>query len=167
MGKQFPGEEQLSNEDYDAYSRLAIAACWDVIYKATKETNPDCIIWLTSFDITHPHIVNSKMLKQIDWLMNEAGDMEGVEAVRNMVGEETHLITCLANWNNQDPNVVIPNAIDAGVGLYGFTKPDANSLLPPIEKYLESPVDSLKGDEKNIAALARVFNGYSLNFTKN
>lgn len=166
MGKQFPGEEQLSTEDYDAYSRLAIAACWDVIYKAAKETNPDCIIWLTSFDITHPHIVNSKMFQQIDWLMNEAGDMEGVEAVRNMVGEKTRLITCLANWNNQDPKVVVPNAIKAGVGLYGFTKPGGNSLLLPIEKYLESPVDSLRGDDKNIAVLARVYNAYSVDNTK-
>ena len=167
MEKQFPGEDILSEEDYDAYSRLAISACWDVIYKATKETNPDCIVWLTSFDITHPHIVNSKMFQQIDWLMNEAGDMEGVEAVRNMVGEKTRLITCLANWNNQDPTVVVPNAIKAGVGLYGFTKPEENSLLPPIEKYLESTVDSLSGDDKNIAVLARIFNELPLDYVLN
>ncbi len=166
MGKAFPGEEQLSTEDYDAYSRLAISACWDVIYKATKESNPDCIIWLTSFDITHPHIVNSRMFQQIDWLMNEAGDMEGVEAVRDMVGENTHLITCLADWNNQDPEVVVPNAIKAGVGLYGFTKPAENSLLLPVEEYLDAAVDSLQGDDKNIAVLARVYNGYSLDKTK-
>ena len=166
MEKQFPGEDKLSEEDYDTYSRQAIAACWDVIYKATKETNPDCIIWLTSFDITHPHIVNSKMFQQIDWLMNEAGDMEGVEAVRNMVGEKTRLITCLANWNKQDPKVVVPSAIDAGVGLYGFTKPGTNSLLHPINKYLELPIDSFSGDEKNIAVLARVYNQYSMDFVK-
>jgi len=158
MEKQFPGENNLSKEDYDTYSRLAISACWDVIYKAAKETNPDCIIWLTSFDITHPHIVNSQMFQQIDWLMNEAGDMEGVEAVRNMVGEKTRLITCLANWNKQDPSVIVPKAIKAGVGLYGFTKPGANSLPSPVKKYLESPVDSLSGDDKNIAVLTRVFN---------
>lgn len=166
MGKKFPGEEQLSSEEYDAYSRLAISACWDVIYNATKETNPDCIIWLTSFDITHPHIVNSKMFKQIDWLMNEAGDLESVEAVKNMVGENTRLITCLANWNNQDPMIVVPNALEAGIGLYGFTKPENNSLMPPAKKYLSSPVDSLSGDDKNIAVLARVFNGFSLDYIK-
>ena len=164
MEKQFPGEKQLSTEDYDAYSRLAIAACWDVIYKATKETNPDCIIWLTSFDITHPHIVNSKMFKQVDWLMNEAGDMESVAAVKNMVGENTRLITCLANWNRQDPKVVVPRAIESGVGLYGFTKPGSSSLLLPINNYLESPVDSLSGDEKNIAVLARVYNQLPIDF---
>jgi len=159
MGNEFPGEEQLSTEEYDAYSRLAIAACWDVIYKAAKESNPDCILWLTCFDIMHPHIANSKMFQQIDWLMNEAGDMESVAAVRSMVGKDTRLITCLANWNKQDPLVIVPNAIKAGVGLYGFTKPGANSLLPPIKNYLESPLDSLQGDDKNIAVLARAYNG--------
>ncbi len=166
MGKQFPGEDKLSKKDYDTYSRLAISACWDVIYKAAKETDPDCIIWLTSFDITHPHIVNSKMFRQIDWLMNEAGDMEGVEAVRNMVGEKTRLITCLANWNKQDPSVIVPKAIEAGVGLYGFAKPGENSLLPPVEKYLTSAVDSLHGDDKNIAVLARVYNELPLDYIK-
>jgi hypothetical protein len=59
----------------------------------------------------------------------------------------------------------VPKALDAGVGLYGFTKPGANSLLPPIKSYLESPVDSLTGDAKNIAVLARVYNQLSLDFT--
>ena len=164
MGRKFPGEKELSTEDYDKYSSLAIAACWDVIYKAAKETNPECIIWLTCFDITHPHIANSKMFKQIDWLMNEAGDLEGVNTVRKMVGKNTRLITCLANWNQQDPEVIVPNAKDAGVGLYGFTKPDSSSLLPSIREYLESPVESLEGDEKNIAVLARVYNELPIDF---
>lgn len=164
MGKEFPGEEQLSTEEYDAYSRLAIATCWDVIYKAAKESNPDCVLWLTCFDIMHPHIANSKMFQQIDWLMNEAGDMEGVAAVRNMVGKDTRLITCLANWNKQDPLIIVPNAIEAGVGLYGFRKPGANSLLPPIKNFLESPLDSLQGDDKNIAVLARVYNHLPIDF---
>jgi hypothetical protein len=165
MGKEFPGREQLTREEYDAYSRLAIAACWDVIHKAAKESNPDCILWLTCFDIMHPHIANSLMFQEIDWLMNEAGDMEGVAAVRSMVGKDTRLITCLANWNKQDPLVIVPDALEAGVGLYGFRKPGANSLLPPIKDYLESPLDSLQGDDKNIAVLARVYNGHSLDKT--
>ena len=83
--------------------------------------------------------------------------MESFTQVRNMVGKDTRLITCLANWNSQDPKVVVPAAIEAGVGLFGFTKPSTNSLLPPIENYLKIPVDSLTGDDKNIAVLARVY----------
>jgi hypothetical protein len=164
MGRPFPGEEELSEEDYNAYSRLAIDACWSVIYKAAKETNPDCILWLTSFDITHPHIVNSKMFKQVDWLMNEEGEVEKIDSVRAMVRKDTKLITCLANWNKKDPITQVTNASKNGVGLYGFVRPNENSLMPPIENYLSSPINSFSGDDKNIATLARIYNDFPLDY---
>jgi len=160
MGEPFPGEDKLSEEAYNKYSRLAIDICWDVIHTPAKEADPNCIIWLSCHNPTHPHIINSTMFKEIDWLMNEGGDLERVEAVRAMVGEHTRMMTCLANWNKQDPKLVVPAAMETGVGLYGFTKPNENSLLPPIEKYLSSAVDSFNGDDRNIATLARVYNGW-------
>ncbi|HSH20972.1 MAG TPA: hypothetical protein VLA03_10990 [Draconibacterium sp.] len=166
MGKAFPREEILSEEEYDLYSRKAIEACWDVIHTAAKETNPDCIIWLTCFDITHPHIVSSKMFQEIDWLMNEEGDINKIDSIRNMVGKNTRLITCLANWNKKDAKIVVADAMKAGVGLYGFVKPDSTSLLPSIENYLKMPVDSFSGDDRNIATLARVYNGLELDFVE-
>jgi hypothetical protein len=166
MGKPFPGEDVLSEEEYNKYSRLAIEACWDVIYTAAKETNPSCILWLTCFDITHPHIINSKMFQEIDWLMNEEGDINKIDSIRNMVGENTRLITCLANWNKKDAKMVVADALKTGVGLYGFVKPDSTSLLPPIETYLAMPIDSFTGDNRNIATLARVYNGFDLNFVR-
>ena len=166
MDKSFPGVEELSEEDYDVYSRRAIETCWNTIYKAAKETDPNTKIWLTSFDITHPHIINSKMFEEVDWLMNEGGDMERVEAVKAMVGEQTRLITCLAQWNKQDAQQVVPAAIETGVGLYGFTKPNENSLLPSVDKFLSLPIDSFKGDDYNIATLVRAYNGLSFDFIK-
>jgi len=166
MGKSFPGEENLSDEDYLEYSRKAIDLCWDVIYSATKETDPDCLIWLSCHTPTHPHIINSEMFEELDWLMNEGGELESVDAVREMVGEHTQLMTCLANWNEQDPKILVPAAIESGVGLYGFTKPDPNSLLQPIDQYLSSPIESFEGDSRNIATLARIYNGYPLDYIK-
>ena len=166
MGKPFPGVEKLTEEDYNAYSRLAIDKCWEVIHKAAKETNPDCIIWLTCFDITHPHIINSKMFKEVDWLMNEGGDLNRIDSIRNMVGKDTRLITCLANWNKQDAKSVVAAAIKTGVGLYGFTKPNMNSLLLPIDYYLSLPIDSFKGDDRNIATFARVYNNLPIDFIR-
>ena len=164
MGESFPGVKELSEEDYNAYSRLAIEACWRVIYNAAKETNPDCILWLTSFDITHPHIVNSKMFKEIDWLMNEEGDVKKIDSIRTMVGKDTRLITCLASWNKKDPITQVTNASKNGVGLYGFVKPDKNSLMPPIDNYLSSSINGFSGDDKNIAALARIYNDLPLEY---
>ena len=167
MGEAFPGENELSESKYNEYSRMAINNCWKTIYTAAKQTNPDCIIWLSCHSTTHPHVVNSEMFRQVDWLMNEGGDMERVDAIKNQVGSQTKLLTCLAQWNKQDALEIVPKAVKNNIGLYGFTKPGENTLLPPINNYLSVPVDSLHGDEKNIAAFARIFNGFSMSYVEN
>jgi hypothetical protein len=166
MGKPFPGIEQLSEKDYITYSRLAIDKCWEVIHKAAKETNPHCIIWLTCFDITHPHITNSRMFKEVDWLMNEAGGLDKIDSVKMMTGKDTRLVTCLANWNKQDAKYIVAQALKSGIGLFGFAKPNANSLLPSIDHYLSAPIDSFISDDRNIATFARVYNNLPLDFVK-
>ena len=101
-----------------------------VIPKAAKETNPNCIVWLTCCDIHDPHIANSRALQETDWLLNEAGDLQRTADAKKMIGPHTRLITCLANWNKQDPMQIVPAALKEGIGLYGFSKPGADSLLP-------------------------------------
>ena len=91
--------------------------------------------------------------------MNECGDMKRIEAVKSMVGKHTRLITCLARWNNKDATKVVPEALKAGVGLYGFTKPRTSGGLVPLEGILQRPATELKGDDRNIAVLARAYHG--------
>ncbi|MBK8977253.1 MAG: DUF1080 domain-containing protein [Planctomycetes bacterium] len=167
MGHPFPGEDSLTEEQDREYGRRALDRCWATIHDAARQTRPDCIIWLSSHSPMHPHIVDSRMFREVDWLMNEGGDLERLAAIRPMIGEHTRLLTCLANWNRQDPTMVVPAALRDGIGLYGFTKPRADSLLPPVDDYLERPVVSLTGDERNIAALARAYRGLSLDAVKN
>ena len=159
MGSVFPGKNNLTPQQKLTYSRKAIERCWIAIHKAAKEVNPDCIIWLSCGNPTQPYVVNSRMFKEVDWLMNEAGDMERIKAIEPMIGEHTRLLTCLANWNKQDPALIIPAALKAGIGLFGFSRPGPDSLLPPVETYLAQPVDKLQGDAKNIAFLARAYHG--------
>ena len=165
-GNAFPGENNLTAEQELAYSRKALERCWDAIHNAAKQANPDCIIWLSCHSPTHPHVVNSRMFKEVDWLMNEGGDIERVKAVEPMIGKHTRLLTCLANWNRQDPTAIVPAALKEGIGLYGFTKPRPDSLLLPVETYLSKPVSELEGDAKNIAALTRAYHGASLDSVK-
>jgi hypothetical protein len=62
-----------------------------------------------------------------------------------------------------DATQVVPEAIAANVGLYGFTKPRKHgSGLVPLEPILSRPVHELKGDDRNIATLARAYHGVSL-----
>lgn len=106
------------------------------------------------------------MLKEVDWVLNEAGDIATTASVRGMLGKQTRLVTCLANWNGQDPAQVIPAAIKEDVGLYGFTKPVAGSMMPPVDYYLSKSADSLKGDERYIAVLVRAYNNLPYNYVK-
>jgi hypothetical protein len=104
------------------------------------------------------------MFQEVDWLMNEEGDIRKIDSIRNMIGENTQLITCLARWNEKDPKIVVPDAMQANIGLFGFTKPDSNSIKPYMDYYYSAPIDSFEGDDKIIATFARVFNDLPLDF---
>ena len=167
MRREFPGEDKLTKAQDLAYSRKSIDRCWKAIRAAAKKANPNCIVWITSNHMNHPHVVNSDMYKEADWLMNESGDMKRISTVRKMVGRHTRLITCLARWNRMDATRVVPEALKAGVGLYGFTKPRNGAGLVPLEGILSRPVSELKGDDRNIAVLARAYHGVSIDATWN
>ena len=166
MNQPFPGKNNITAEIELLFRRKAIDRCWKRIRSTVKNTNPNCIIWLTSCQLTSKDIAGSDMLKEVDWVLNEAGDIATTSSVRNLLGPQTRLVTCLANWNGQDPAKVIPAAINEKVGLYGFTKPVSGSIMPPVDYYLSKPVDSLKGDERNIAVLARAFKKLPIDYVK-
>lgn len=161
MSVPFPGEGAVTTDQYNEYGRRAVARCWQTIRKAAKESNPKCLVWLTCCDVNDPHIANSTALKETDWLLNEAGDIERTAAAKAMIGPQTRLITCLALWNRQNPDIVIPAARNGGVGLYGFTKPTVGNLKEPVAHYLSKPAKSFRGDDYSIAALARAYLGLS------
>ena len=161
MDEPFPGEKSLSTAKATEFGRCSVERCWKTIRKAAKETNPACIVWLTCCDVDDPHIANSAALRECDWLLNEAGDKGRTEDARRMIGPQTRLITCLANWNGQNPLEIVPAAMKDGIGLYGFTKPGNDSLLP-LEPIFAKPLSELNGDNKNIAVLARAFHGASM-----
>jgi hypothetical protein len=164
MGEPFPGEDKLTEKSpqYTAYSRKALDRCWKTIHKAAKEANPECVIWLTVNNIKHPHVVNSDIYKEVDWLMNEAGSMDEIRSIQGMIGKHTRLITCMALWNGQDSAKAVPEAFAAGVGLYGFTAPTNDQGIIPLDRIFERQVSEVAGDERNIAVLARTYHGVSM-----
>jgi hypothetical protein len=160
MGKPFPGVKALSPSDEIAYSRKALDRAWKAVRKAVKETNPEAVIWLTANEIHHPHVVNSDMYKEVDWLMDEAGSLESLGKIRPMAGKHTQLITCFAEWNGADPAVLAEAAIEKGIGLYGFGKPDGGGMIK-LDPLFERQPSMFTGNGKNISILARVYNGAS------
>lgn len=164
MNEPFPGEDQLKENSpkYTAYSRKAMDRAWKTIYKAAKDANPNCIVWLTTNRMKHPHAVDSDMYGQVDWVLGEAGNIKEIAAARPMFGKDAHLITCFADWNGQDASKVVPEALAAGVGLYGFAKPDGNHGLVNLDKILPKQLSELSGNIRNIAVLARAYRGKSM-----
>lgn len=160
MGEPFPGKDELTKDKETEYSRKAIERCWDTIYKSAKEANPNCIVWLTVSNMKSPHVVGSKLFKEADWLMNEGGAMEVSPQLKAMIKPDTKLISCLAAWNGKDPSKVIPEAHKNGIGLYGFTAPSpGKGGLVNLDKFMTKSIEELKGDERNISALARTYHG--------
>jgi hypothetical protein len=123
---------------------------------------------ISILNVLCPVMAYSKMFREADWLMNEAGDIESTDAMDKMVTTKTKLITCLAVWNGQDPADVATAAIKNNVALYGFTKPIIGYEMPAVSMYLKYPVSSYsyKCDSKNIAVLARAFKGLPISFVK-
>lgn len=167
MGEPFPGEGKVEAGRYKDYGRRALDRCWQTIRKAARETDPACLVWLTSHDLHDPHLAGGLPLRDADWLLNEAGDLGRSRAARTLIGPKTRLLTCLAAWNKQDPAVVIPDALKSGIGLYGFTKPTVGTLKPPVDHYLGQPVSAFKNpDDRHIAALARAYLGLPVEYVR-
>ncbi|MDD4516247.1 hypothetical protein [Massilibacteroides sp.] len=164
MEEKFPGKEQVSQKQTDEFRRRALNRCWKRIYETVQRVNPDCLVWLSCNSIYDKDLIGSPVFKEIDWLMNEAGDLESVKSVEPIIGDKTRLMTCLANWNNQDPVKVAPEAIAEGIGLYGFAAPTVGDLLPSVQSFLSQPISSFRGNDKIIATFARVYNGLSLDY---
>jgi hypothetical protein len=166
MGADFPGKEKLTADDELAFRQKAIGRAWKQIKETTKRTKPNCIIWLTAYEVNSKEYQGNDLLKEVDWLMNESGDIQRTDAMHQLTTPQTTLITCLANWNKQNPVEIVPAAIKQKIGLYGFTKPVSGNIMPPIDYYLSKPIESLQGDELNIAVLARCYNGLPMDYVK-
>lgn len=149
FGGPWPGDDAMTRERIDEFNRRALARCWERIHDAAKKAKPDCVIWLTCYDLQHPQLKDSKMLREVDWLMNEHPDPEKLLAVRDKIGANTKLIQCVCGWGDQhNAEKIVRDPRFAGWGLYGFAKADPVTTLPPND-------DS--GNARNIAALRAFF----------
>lgn len=164
MGTEFPGKSNISIEQETEFARRSVVRCWEHIKSSAKSVNPDCIIWLSCYDLEHPQMQETNIFNEVDWLMNEAGDIATIEKLRDDIDLSVEIITCLAGWNKANPMEVVPAAQTVKVGLYGFSRPNENSLLPSPATYLDKNINEFEGNEKNIAALVRAYHGLPLDY---
>lgn len=149
FGAPFPGDEAMDAAQISEFNRRALDRCWARIRDAAKGARPDCVIWLSCFDLQHPQVAGSRMLEEVDWCMNESPKTEKLEAARRAVGAKTKLIQCICGWGDQhDAAAIIADPRFKDVGLYGFARPDAATTLPPEDN---------SGNARNIAAMREAF----------
>ncbi len=153
MGHAFPGEALLTEAQEVAYGRLAVDRCWGVIRDAAHGANPNCLLWLSCNNLNHPHVRDSRMFRELDWLMNEHPDPSSLPLARAAGGPHTRIVQCLCGWGPEhDAAAVVADPRYADVGFYGFAKPDASSFPP-----LTSNDPHAQGNAQNIAILRAAF----------
>lgn len=159
VGAPFPPDGRPKAADQLTYERLAIDRCWRRIHEAAKRANPRSVIWLSCNDVGASTVADSRMFREVDWLMNEAPDWHATERLGKEVGKQTRLVQCLVGWGDQhNARKALEDPGMAALGVYGFAKPGDDSLPLPVATYLSKPIDSFGGNDRNIAALARFFN---------
>ena len=164
-GKAFPARGEPGAVEKLAYERAALERCWERIHRVTRQTRKNCVIWLSCSRLSDPTVTGSRMLREVDWVLNEAPDRELYESAVKMVGGHTRLIQCLVGWPSHDARNYLSDPRNQGIDLYGFAEPRDNSLPLSPQIYLHQPAASFQGDERrmvndrNIAALARYYRG--------
>jgi hypothetical protein len=159
MGESFPGKDAVTPARELQFRRKAIDRCWETIRHAAKGTDPNCIIWLSCNQLTHPDIEGSTLLREVDWIMNEAPDTGELEKLKGSFGPHVRLLQCMVGWGDRhNPKKILAAENASSINIYGFAAPRPNSLPLPVSEYLSKPIDSFEGNDRNIAVLARYYN---------
>ena len=167
-GKPFPPSGTPVPEDVLAFERKAIERCWLRIKEARDRANPKCALWLSCARLKDPTVTDSRLLRECDWVMNEAPSRDLLEAARPMVGPKTRLIQNVVGWANHDAKAFLSDPANRQLDCYGFAEPRDNSLPLPVEQYLSKPVEAFNGqdrtgvNDRNIAVMVRFYRGMKL-----
>lgn len=155
FGRPFPGKEALSPHDELLFQRRALERCWKRIRSTALSAKPDCVIWLSCFDLNHPQAAGSTMLQEADWVMNETPDPRKIDTARRLIGEHATIIQCLCGGSAAyDAARLMSDPAYADVGWYGFAPwPDTSTTLPP-EKAVDAAQAAIR---KNINSIRQFY----------
>ena len=163
FGRPFPGKEKVGARRRLEFQRRAVDRCWRRIHEAAKSTRPNCIIWLSCYDLRSPQVAGSRMFREVDWLVNEHPDLSPLDAIRKEIGPQTKTVQCICGWGwgkQCDPRRVMADPKWTGVGLYGYAKADPVTTLPPREKEIVAgcrDFELMVGNACNIEILRDMF----------
>jgi hypothetical protein len=159
FGEPFPAAGTVTAEKAADFKRRAVDRAWGRIREAAKSAHSGCVIWLSCFNLNDPQVKDSRMFREIDWLMNEHPDFASLEAARKAAGPRTKIVQCVCGWGAQHNTAHIIRSLGPqDVGFYGFAEPDVKTTLPPPE----SANAHLAGNALNIQRMRDAFHGIRL-----
>ncbi|MBN1290825.1 MAG: hypothetical protein JXB48_03220 [Candidatus Latescibacteria bacterium] len=133
LGEKFPESGAPSDETVLEFDKWAIERAWRHITQVVKATGP-VIIWTnhpilkTEYSLWEGH----RLLKEVDWILNEAPDLDHLMWLKEQVGPDTLIIQNLCGWKDHDASVW-KNIDPDEYGFYGFAKADPVTTMPSSE----------------------------------
>lgn len=130
LGERFPASGAPSTELMLEYDRRAIDRAWRHISRTVKAVRP-AVIW-TNHPILkeeYPLWEGHRLLREVDWILNEGPDLAHLEWLGRQVGPKTLIVQNLCGWGDHDASAW--EKVDVSrFGLYGFAKADEKTTLP-------------------------------------
>src|SRR6185295_16855554 len=130
MGEKFPSTGPPPAQAALEYDKRAMARAWQHIQSAAGATRK-ATIWTN-----HPFVEQEKpmweghrMLKEVDWVLNESPDIRWLAWLQKQVGEKTLVVQNLCGWPEHDA-VAWKKINTRKFGLYGFAQADVNTTYP-------------------------------------
>jgi hypothetical protein len=132
FNRPFPGQDRVDARETLEFQRRALERCWRRLRQAAKSAKHDCVIWLSCFDLSHPQVVGTEMLREVDWVMNETPTPEKLDATRQRVGPHARLIQCVSGGSTEYDALVLgeraPRRWMAGSHMFSRTQNAAGQL---------------------------------------
>jgi hypothetical protein len=130
MGEKFSSTGSPSPEAALEFDKMAMARAWQHIQWAADATRK-VTIWTNQPFVAQekPMWEGHRMLKEVDWVLNEAPDIGWLDWLQQQVGEETLVMQNLCGWPDHDASVW-EKINTRKFGLYGFAQADVNTTYP-------------------------------------
>ncbi len=129
-GERFPSSGAPSADMTLEFDRRSIERAWNHITRTVRATRP-AVVW-TNHPIVkeeYPLWEGHRLLKEVDWILNEGPDLAHLAWLDKQVGPGTLIVQNLCGWGDHDASSW--KSVDSRrYGLYGFAKADETTTLP-------------------------------------
>lgn len=137
MKEKFPASGAPAAKTRIEFERRELERAWDEI-KSAVHAKRKAIIWMNSacYVTENPIWEGHKIMKEIDWVLNESHEIEFRNWIKTQVGPETKVIQNMCGSCKHDAaqwrQIEFPK-----FGLYGFAQADALTTFPDMNNKVQ------------------------------